>query len=475
MRLAAGEANIVGVRVRILRFISVGLWVLGLTALLLPMVRDDSASSNARLEQNAQNRAERQARLESLGIAQRYEVHSLLGDYRDVLFLEQDFEQVEAWLEALYAQSDDPYLALNYYRSMFKLIEIRHGLSPEDMDEVLKAWIARNPQAYRPHFLRGRFLIQRGWHVNSYSFGYGLNIGARELFREAESELLMAESKNGADPNAAAALIFVEMGLKRGMERVDAAYQRAIRTDPDSVIARYNRLYAVLPKCGGSWEAVEEVVAEAKRASVEFPLLNIMARYSAFEMKTRGRSYEEYHDAWETQLSFAHPFMGQLDRNEGDLILLCNAARYASKGREFALAESFFAEIGDRYHVDSNFRDLMEFNDYRAWTHAKVARTKEEPMRSEMLARALEIAPTHYYTNYAMGMEELAAADLVSAANHLNRSQERNPDYGPVYVGLAELAQRQGDTKGAENHARRALKQGVSGALEVQAREILNN
>ncbi len=469
------RSGIKGVRVRILRFIFVGICIWGVGVQLFSAVRDNSAVNTDRLERQTESRGERQARLESLGLAQRYEVHSLIGNRRDALFVEQDFEQIEAWLESLYAQSDDPYLAHNYYRSMFKLIEIRHGLSPEAMDGVLKAWIARDPEAYRPHFLRGRFLIEYGWHVSPLPYGKKVRFKANELFLEAEAELALAEEANKDDPNAAAAQVIVALGLRRGMASVDAAFQRAIEADQDNLIARYNRLHAVLPKCGGSWEAVDEAVEEAKRASVAFPMLNIMARYSAFEMQTRGRSYVDFHDSWETQVSFAHPYMGQLDRNEGDLILLCNAARYASKGREFALAESFFSEIGDRFYIDSNFKDLMEFNDYRAWTHAKVARTQEEPLRSELLERALEIAPTHYYTNYAMGVEKLAAADLDSADTHLTRSQERNPDYGPVYVGLAELAQRKGDTNGAEVYARRALKQGVSGVLEAQAREILDN
>ncbi len=438
------------------------LWELG-RRVPLTSRSDASYQSEEYKRIDADRARERDALAQSQGLYTRYTVESLLGDHREQLYALREFEAIETWLASLYEERDDPLHFHNYYRTMYMLCEIEHGRSPEEMREVLDDWIGRYPDSYRARFIRGRFLIEHGWHVQPGEMGDPFRGRARDLLMEAEADLRAAQAMNPDDPNPSAALILVAMGLEQGKAEIDLAYAKTIEIDPTNLVARYNRLHALLPSVGGYWEDVEGVVSESESAKSRFPLLGVIHRYGVRLLAEKGKKERAIANASDTKRSYVEPYLAQLEENPGDLMLLCNVAYYAYKSRDYERAAEYFALVGDRFHKNSSFEDLLEFNDCRATTLVKIALDQPQPFQSEQLMNALEMAPNHYYTNYAYGLALLEEGKLEEARQMLEYATTCESEHYLPWAGMARLAYESGNCPEAVEMVEKSIQLGASG------------
>jgi TPR repeat protein len=122
----------------------------------------------------------------------------------------------------------------------------------------LDKWCSASPSHYAPLILRGKYHIIDAWRERGGRWGYTVTDGMGESFRErlrlARVDLQKANSITPEDPNSAASMIQVCMGLGIDEDIMELWFQKAIEADPMTRGTYYYKLNFLNPKWRGTYE-----------------------------------------------------------------------------------------------------------------------------------------------------------------------------------------------------------------------------
>ena len=362
-------------------------------AAIRPARVDGASQSQQNAADQEERSSEREEQIEKAGLRQRYRVVPYFEDSYTTLYRDRDFATVEQRLEAQFAKSADPYQGHLYSRYVATTSSLGRGYDPEHMLAVLDDWVAAVPNSYRARMIRGMFHIRMGQYYRGDGYAITVSAGSWSRMRKemalARADLDAALKMFDRDPEVFGSLGTISRYMDEGQAQAEQYYAKAIAVQPLSLSARIGRMTGALPKWGGSWEAVDAVLAECEALSPQFPLIMIVKREAERQMGDRSPAHERALSTSEKKREWAEPYIGQLERNPGDPLLMTNAAFFLTESGSFAEAEPLFRALGDTYHEGTNFEDLLQYNNMRDYVYAALASTY--PQGEEIHRRAAAV------------------------------------------------------------------------------------
>ena len=406
-----------------------------------------------------------------------YEPTSELGELRPLLFEQQDFASVEARLNERFSSIQGPMAFRMYSLAHDSLGAMGYDDNAETMQSILDTWVAEHPESSHARIVRGRFLLDRAWYYRGTGISHGIpQENKREFTRYAKlarTDLEEALEMNPRDPDAAALLVKVSMALKLKRSLMEKYYESALAANPLDLDARIHKFHYLLPRWKGSWEEADAFLLECDRDRVGFPLLGIIRRLADEEMRLRSDSYDVAYHASVTRSSWRQPYLEQLKQTPEYLFLQANAAYYALEAGDYGLATEYFEQVGNRFPVESEFHDVVEYSDHRARAYLGHAETLPLGQEVQWKERAVKAAPQSAVANCSYGEALCRQGDYAKAESFLQTATNIDPDCAPAYINLALLAETTRRPREASWYARQALNLPLNSEQEQTAQNIL--
>lgn len=127
-----------------------------------------------------------------------------------------------------------------------------------DILDFLDAWCKTEAAGHSSFLMRGMYHISDAWRARGGGFAYTVKDKDRRLMKErlllAKQDLQKAFGMNPLDPNSAAAMIWVCIGLGIEKGTMEDWFQKAISSDVCAYYPYWNKLMYLAPKWHGSFE-----------------------------------------------------------------------------------------------------------------------------------------------------------------------------------------------------------------------------
>ena len=167
--------------------------------------------------------------------------------------------------------------------------------------DMLDKWCAKEPSHHSAFIFRGRYYIKEAWIARGHGFAYSVTQDGWKKFREnlelAKNDLEKAYAMNPDDPNSAAFMIRVCLGLSRSEDEKESWFKRAVAADPVAYHAYAQKQNYVRPKWGGTKEKdrafAEQCYENAPSKSI---IHEIMLDYIIENYKWSENRDNYYHD-----------------------------------------------------------------------------------------------------------------------------------------------------------------------------------
>ncbi len=344
--------------------------------------------------------AEKQAALEATGLAERYTTIYVQDETRNHLYYDQDFPAVEARLTAQFAEASTPLAKFRYSQHIRSLGNFGYGDDPEALWAILDAWVEHSPESHLPYLVRGVFAIDYAWYYRGNTLAHRVTDRGWEGFRryldQAQQDLEHSLALKPEDIEAAAAMMTVASAAGLGDDVMESYFQKTMAVNPLHRNAYMTKLNFAQPKWGGSWEAVEAVIAEAESKYAEFPLMIKVKRYGEWYMASRGKRYEGTWNSNATKWMMYESFKAQVALNPEDLFIQADLASFSADLLRFDEAAAAMDAIGDHFPSNCRFGELQNFHKWRALIYAEHANEfniRDTPDAEIYFEKALAIMP----------------------------------------------------------------------------------
>lgn len=279
------------------------------------------------------------------------------------------------------------------------------------MRRTLDEWCSTYPSSYLPWVVRGSFNINAAWEARGGGWGSTVTDDGWRLFREnlqrAEADLTVAHKLNPRDPEAAAYLITVDMGLSRPREVMEQHYSMSRAAFPFGELARRNKLFYLMPKWQGSKEEFDGFVNSCAAEVPAHPILakilvvayrEEIASLQGYERRSSrdaapGASEAETFD----KLWAAYEVAAKADPD--DIQTHLNVASTAKiMGCPLKMAWAY-EQVGDKWWPRTDSDNAASFHRCRAYSHELAGYALLGPLQEPALAEdeyrmALELNPT---------------------------------------------------------------------------------
>ncbi len=190
------------------------------------------------------------------------------------------YKELNSYIDRLYK---------DYKADITKERELLHALksfdNPSDVVGLqVKKWLDSMPGSLYAHFAMAQYYIALGWKARGSKFISSTTkeqiLNMKKEFIKAKKELDYIVSK---DPNfsiAYASKVIIDGILQSNTK--EKVFKEAIKQNPLSSVIRTTYLYTLLPKWGGSYEEIEEVLNSTKKLYSKNPALKIQEGYLKF-------------------------------------------------------------------------------------------------------------------------------------------------------------------------------------------------
>ena len=354
---------------------------------------------------------------------------------------------------------------------------------------MLNDWCDKSPSSYIPWLARGTFYVYYAWDARGTKWASSVAKEKASLFKErlkqAQVDLEKAYQLNPEDPNAAAQLINVAMGLGLDYDYMETQFQRAIRADPNNFKAHRAKLLYLMPKWHGSAEKVSAFVKEVKSKAPEgsrLRLISALAYYELYYGKER-KKYFQNPQVWnEINADYAEYFTLNPDSmREHNYFAL-----YAFTAEEYEITMKEFGKI-----VDNWDRTCWGTKDYFYTTKRmtpglsyikkgmlknaedyffsigevkgidiliKIYREKGNYVEAERLIKInLSSGKKSAYSHLVRGLDYEKNNQLQEAFLEYKAALEINPEYGIAYLDAAHVLEKLGNIKQAVIYYQKAV------------------
>ena len=191
------------------------------------------------------------------------------------LLLAGDFDRLETALSAVLLEHEaDP--------GKERQVEVAFDTfyrANADLEEPLTKWIQAKPKSYSAHLARAAYYTSVAWERRQGGYARLTSdvqfAEMRRYFAKAASDLAVARRLN---PAAVQPIVYQMEGIINDGDRdaMQQLYEEALRIDPTSVAARWQYLWSLLQRWGGTIEQMEGVVEGARRYQERNPSLRIL-------------------------------------------------------------------------------------------------------------------------------------------------------------------------------------------------------
>jgi tetratricopeptide (TPR) repeat protein len=204
-----------------------------------------------------------------VAIAQNSETEQQLipEDQLLVLLLEGKYEELDNKLQALQkAYIGDRSIEKSIHRAFYEF----YRADPR-IGRALDKWIAKRPNSAMPYLARGIYRTRTGW----------VNRGENWSSNTSDSQFSgMAAWFSVAmiiDPSLMEPYCYlIEIDINEGGRKTRTLFNQALKINPISFIVRESYLHSKLPRWGGSYKDMNEIIAEAQSYCKDDPQLKLL-------------------------------------------------------------------------------------------------------------------------------------------------------------------------------------------------------
>ena len=346
--------------------------------------------------------AEKQARLEASGLLERYTPVSPFDDTRKQIFENHDFDLAETQLTAEFERADTPLLKHRYGQHIDQIGNLYYNEDPEAIWDTLGEWVEYHPESHLPYLIRGTYAVDYAWYFRGTRLANAVTSEAWDQFRHylniAREDLEKASTLNPDDPESSATLITVSAALNLGFGELDSYFAKTLAVDPLHYGARMTKMNFAQPKWGGSWEMLDELIADCDAHYEEFPLLAEVKRYGQHYMEPRGSAYEDTWNSRDTKWMMYAAYLAQSKMSPDDLRVQADLASFAADVLQFKEASDAMHRIGDQFPEGCRFSELPNYHRWRGISYAEYAAYPDvqgTPQEREFLDEARALDPSN--------------------------------------------------------------------------------
>jgi tetratricopeptide (TPR) repeat protein len=265
---------------------------------------------------------------------------------------------------------------------------------PENVLPHLDKWVETSPDNPLAYITRGTFYIDYAWHARGHGWAKDVNPNDWKKFRarmaSAEDDLLKAYEIDHQNPHSTRQLMRVKLTHYQSPEVQEGLFLQAIAISPASYGVQKTKLQNLMPKWGGSWEAMFQFAIETAKNAPPKTLLPLILVHAHEEAAARSGDKKHYfsnqtiwNDVQRIYLKIISDFPDS-ERWKTEFGLLCHYA-----GRN-ALARQYW-----KMAVESEPVYYYKTYRYAAWTYQKEKNWALEETYARKLATM--------YPNYARG------------------------------------------------------------------------
>lgn len=345
------------------------------------------------------------------------------------------------------------------------------GSAEPNLGPPLDAWVATTPASFAPYLARGSHWIRAGFARRGTDYAYKT---APEDFRAMEDALQrgLADLDRALElrPGLVAAMRLKLIAFRGDLARLRRTVDEAIAVCPSCFLVRAQYMVALVPRWGGSYEAMQEFAQE--RVDPANPKLRLLPGYILLDKADRLFAAEEPREAlaviqlatgfgehWEFlyERAAAKDYLNDLDGALADLnralelrpghprVLLKRAYIHHRAGRWEAAGRDLLAGIrmdpaDDR--ARRIFDTIVGGLIYEGWTHHTAGRRADAVRVYDLAA---ELAPTNQEVQSRRGLVVIAGAAGAGDKIAALEEQARNfPDNLQVRQNLEYELAREG-------------------------------
>lgn len=266
------------------------------------------------------------------------------------LYNNREFDKLEALAERLQKNKE------RFRSGAWKILHFHQCMDcaetePESMrklhDEIHQEWVKKYPKSQTASIAHARFFLDYAWHARTAEYADKVTEEGWRLFRERlgkASEIL--EQAKGQEGNCPMLwLSFQRLALGQGweMEKYDALYEQAMKSEPGFDEHHVARAYHLLPRWHGEegqWEA------DAKEQAAKMGELGpqIFARVVTRTSRYYDNVFAECNVSWPEVKAGYEDLLKAFPDSAQNLHSYCRTACFAN---DRALAKELFIRIGD--------------------------------------------------------------------------------------------------------------------------------
>jgi len=155
---------------------------------------------------------------------------------------------------------------------------------------LLEEWVKVEPKSFAPHLARSMYLFHQGWLARG---GKSANQTSEDQFKTMDGYFRDGASEAAAalkiDPALALAYrtIILAERTREGLQSISAVTQAGLRQTPASFAIREAFMLALLPRWGGSDDAMERFATDSQAYAKQNPRLRLLLGFADWD---RGES-----------------------------------------------------------------------------------------------------------------------------------------------------------------------------------------
>jgi tetratricopeptide (TPR) repeat protein len=163
----------------------------------------------------------------------------------------------------------------------------------------LDKWVAQQPENAMAHLARGMYRTKMGWFSRGSKFA---SLTKTSQFANMTEWFSAAKTDLNLSLQIAPSLVepycyLIEIDMTEGNRHAKELYDRALKINPNSFIAREFYLHSQLPRWGGSYEAMEKTILSAKPFYAKTPRLETLEGRANADLGELAAYHEDYQSA----------------------------------------------------------------------------------------------------------------------------------------------------------------------------------
>ncbi len=170
---------------------------------------------------------------------------------------------------------------------------------PEDLLAVLNTWIDRYPSSAIAHIIRGAFYISHAWEARGGGWSKDVKPEAWSIFNKrlnkAQTDLDRAHELDPQSPHAPRQMMRFNKQIGGSAEKQELLFQQVISRAPTFYYAYRSELEALMPKWGGTWEAMFAFARQTEKQAPPNTLLPLILAKAHLEAAVRSGNKKEYY------------------------------------------------------------------------------------------------------------------------------------------------------------------------------------